>query len=43
MNDNISIVVAAEAEVAAVAVKGDLMLSAANELRVITGCIDAVS
>ena len=28
---------------AAVAVKGDLMLSAADELKVITGCMDAVS
>ena len=37
---NVSIV--AEAEAAAVAVKGDLMLSPADELRVITGCMDAV-
>ena len=41
MIDNVSIV--SEAEAVAVAVKGDLMLSAADELKVITGCMDAVS
>ena len=41
---NVSIVAAAavEAEAAAVVVKGHLMLSPADELRVITGCMDAV-
>ena len=39
---NVSIMAAAEAEAAAVAVKGDLMLSPADELRFITGCMDTV-
>jgi len=41
VNDNVSIVTAGEA--VAVAFKGDLMLSAADELKVITGCMDAAS
>ena len=41
MNDNVSIVAVAEA--VAVNVKGDLMLSASDELEVITGDMDAVS
>ena len=43
---NVSIVAAAktaETEAAAVVVKGDLMLSPADELRFITGCMDTVS
>ena len=40
---NVSIVAAAAAaEAAAVVVKGDLMLSPADELRFITGCMDTV-
>ena len=38
---NVSIVAAAEAA-AVVVVKGDLMLSPADELRFITGCMDTV-
>jgi hypothetical protein len=38
---NVSIVAAAEAA-AVVVVKGDLMLSPAEELRCITGCMDTV-
>ena len=39
---NVSIVAAAEAEAAAVVVKGHLMLLPADELRFITGCMDTV-